>query len=123
MKMADTAEVALLWGPDLGAPRSRLADAPALWSADLRTGSVTPLPFLVTSTNFNACFAQGTPLVAASAQSDDIALLASQSCVMLLNKTPRTMSVAVGSTLRELGPYQVRFLSNDRTNAPAVRPG
>jgi hypothetical protein len=98
--------VALSWG-------GVAADGvnPNLWT-DTRRGGGQALPWYYTYKALKDDFAPGTPLYATSVTMPaSVDALASAHTVMLVNKTPASLSLQINGKLVTLGPYEVRFLN------------
>ena len=71
----------------------------------------TPFPAYGVYRAFHRHFAPGTRLVRARSSSPRVAVLASRRAVLLINRRPEPVAVAVGGRRAVLGRYGVRVLA------------
>ena len=100
------AMLTLLWG----AQASALAEPP-LWTSTSKSGGGQATPFYSSYKAFDQLFGQGTSYYPASSTSTNIAVLASQTNIMLINELSNSMPVNVENTNVILGSYEVMILN------------
>ena len=108
--LAPVASVALGWGPE-GDVRRVPENRESLWSDTTKPNGGKPYPFYFSLTGFRRCFPAGTKLVRATASEPGIALLASTSCVMIVNQRNAEIQATVNGEPIVLARYETKFQS------------
>jgi len=113
------ASVALLWGNYEGN-----YCMPPLWTkTDINNGG-TPYKWYYTTKIINSDFGPGSTICKSSSSSSDVAVIATDSKAMVINKTDLSQPIILnGSVLSSLTPYEVRFIDYNSTGINTIDEG
>jgi len=100
--------VSLCWAPQA---RPQRASGQHLFTDTLDAGGGQPLPAYFIYKAFNDDFKPGTHLYQAQSSSSDVEVLASSTRVLLINKRPNALMLAVNQARVTLGGHEVRVLT------------
>lgn len=100
------AMLTLLWGAQSSADAE-----PPLWTSTSQSGGGQATPWYSSYKAFDQLFGHGTAFYSTSSPSTNIAVLASQTNVMLINKTSNSIPVHIVNTNVILGSYDVMILA------------
>lgn len=100
--------VALEWGGTGGG-----TNVTGLWTSTDTADGGQPLPWYYSCKALKDYFGPGTKIYKATSSSPDVEVLAAPSKTMLVNKTPKTLTIAIKSTIVTLNPYQVRVITTN----------
>jgi hypothetical protein len=115
------AAVALHWQPQGVSTKAYQGDQESLFSDTRVAGGGQPFPFYGVFKAIHDDFPPGTQLYQARSSSPDVAVLASATQTLLLNKRPSSTTVSVDGTLLTLAGYDVRVLAASGLQAPRPR--
>jgi hypothetical protein len=111
LRLAPFASVALRWGPE-GDVRRTPEARESLWSDTTKPDGGKPYPFYFTMVDFRRHFPPGTKLVRVTSSSPDLAVLASPSCVMVVNQTERQIDAEIDGEHVTLARYETKFVTH-----------
>lgn len=110
IRLAPVASVALRWGPE-GDARRHPEDHENLWSDTTQPGGGRPYPFFFTVKAFRKWFAPGTTLVRVVSTAPNVAVLASRSCVMVVNESDHSRIILIDGKPLKFAPYETKFVA------------
>jgi hypothetical protein len=108
--MRSGVSMALRWQPQGNMGDSYQGDTESLWSDVKEPGGGQPFPFYSSTAMLAGAFPAGTPLYPVVADSPSVDAIASESAVLVVNKTNRTLILSVASTTATLAPFQVSLI-------------